>query len=260
MKFDRLSTRRKPFRKTMYARLFNKTKKQRVSAATANPEDMDAPGINISRSLTIIFAIHILAIGMIFIHKQYLSGRTPAPETTVGKVAPAAAAATPARNNEMPSLSNGDKPYVVKKGDNYTVIAKKFAVDESELRQMNRGADIRSGLVLRIPHGRRIVAEVPPEVAAIRDQPGPDDSELGLVEILPQVNAPEALLVRPTRAQLEAAPRASVVASGRSHVIKSGDNLWRISNTYKVSQKDLVSLNNITDPTKLKIGQVIKLP
>lgn len=260
MKFDRLPTRRKPFRKTMFARLFNKTKKQRASAATANPEDMDGPGINISRSLTIIFAIHILAIGMIFIHKQYLSGRTPAPVSNVEKAVPTGVAAAPARNNEMPSLSNGDRPYVVKKDDNYAVIARKFNVDESELRQMNPSADIRSGRVLRIPHGRRIIAEVPPEVAAIRDQLQADDSELGLVEILPPVSTTEAQLIRPTRAQLDAAPRANVVASGRSHVIRSGDNLWRISNTYKVSQKDLVALNNITDPTKLKIGQVIKLP
>lgn len=83
MKHDRIPTRRSPARKTLYARLFNKARpvKQRASAAaTASAGDMEEGGINISRSLTIIFAIHIIAIGMIFIHKQYLSGRTELPK------------------------------------------------------------------------------------------------------------------------------------------------------------------------------------
>lgn len=263
MKFDRIPTRRKSVRKTLYTRLFNKAKptRQRASAAAPTADDMDGGGINISRSLTIIFAIHILAIGMIFIHKQYLSGRTTAPESTAAAVpAEPSSPALPERNNALPTLSSGDKPYMVAKGDNYTIIARKHGVDESALRNMNNGTDIRAGVVLRIPQGKRIVAEAPPEVAAIRDQPKPSDSELGLVEILPPVGSEAAQLIRPTLRQLEDAPRATLVASGRTHTVKSGENVWRISNQYKVSQKELLSLNNITDPTKLKIGQVLKLP
>lgn len=256
MKYDRIPTRRKPVRKTFYAKLFNKTKtkKQRAAAATADAEDSEEGGINISRSLTIIFAIHILAIGMIFIHKQYLSDRTPAPDATVSSGAEQADTNATARNNDLPTLSSGDKPYMVSKGDNYAIIAAKFDVDEGELRKMNRGADIRAGAVLRIPQGNRIVAEVPSEVAAIRDQERPSDSELGLVEIVPEISEPK--VVRP--ANQDAAPR--VVDSGRTHTIVSGDNIWRISNKYKVDQNELMTLNNISDPTKLRIGQVIKLP
>lgn len=256
MKYERIPTRRKPVRKTFYAKLFNKTKtkKQRAAAATADAEDIEEGGINISRSLTIIFAIHILAIGMIFIHKQYLSDRTPAPDALASSGAESADATTTARNNDLPTLSTGDKPYMVRKGDNYAIIAAKFGVDESELRRMNRGADIRAGAVLRIPQGNRIVAEVPSEVAAIRDQDRPSDSELGLVEIVPDVREPQ--VVRP--ANRDTTPPA--VDTGRTHTIVSGDNIWRISNKYKVDQNELMALNNITDPTKLRIGQVIKLP
>jgi LysM repeat protein len=261
MKYDRIPTRRGAVRKTLYARLFNKAKprKQRASAAAAGAEDIDGGGINISRSLTIIFAIHILAIGMIFIHKQYLSGRTEAPESAV-KTESAEPAVIPVRNNDLPILSSGDKPYMVEKGDNYTIIARKHGVDESELRNMNRGADIRAGAVLRIPQGKRIIAEDPPEVAAIRNRTTIPDSEQGLVEILPEAAAPQPQLIRPTNRQLEDAPRAQPVESGRTHMVKSGENIWRISNQYKVSQKELLSLNNITDPSKLKIGQVLRLP
>ncbi len=265
MKNERIPTRRQPVRKTLYARLFNKAKpKKQRAAAAPSADDMDEGGINISRSLTIIFAIHIVAIGMIFIHKQYLSGRTAAPESgaavaTVEKTPAAAPSAQ--RNDHLPVLSGGDKPYMVKKGDNYAIIATKHNVDESELREMNRGTDIRAGVVLRIPQRQRIVAEMPPELTAIRDQARPSDSDLGLVEILPPVDATTAQLIRPAISENgEVIPRAEPVASGRTHTVKSGENIWRISNQYKVSQKELMAINNITDPTKLKIGQTLKLP
>jgi LysM repeat protein len=225
---------------------------------------MEEGGINISRSLSIIFAIHILAIGMIFIHKQYLSGRTETPETSM-ETAPVVAAKpapapVPARNNDLPVLSSGDKPYMVVKGDNYSIIARKHNVDENQLRSMNGGADIRAGVVLRIPQGQRIVAEDPPEVAAIRNRAAVPDSEQGLVEILPQIETPKAELVRATNQQQGEAAGTDSVASGRTHTVKSGENIWRISTQYKVGQKELLQLNGITDPSKLQIGQVLKLP
>lgn len=264
MKFDRLPTRRKPVRKTLYARMFNKAKpkRQRASAGTADPEELEGSGINISRSLTIIFAIHILAIGMIFIHKQYLADRTPTPETTTASKSGASdTKATPAPAARK--FSSGETPYMVVQGDNFPRIAAKHQVDETELRNLNVGKEMRAGTLLRIPESKRIVAEDPPEVAAIRNRPALTDSEQGLVEIVPSVagNAPKAQVVRPvSREDLKQAPRASVVGSGRTHTLKAGENIWRISNKYNVSQKELMSLNNITDPTKLKIGQVIKLP
>lgn len=257
MKLDQIPTRRKPVKKTVYARLFNKTKprKQRASAAAASPDEMDGAGINISRSLSIIFAIHILAIGMIFIHKQYLSGRTTAPVASKPEVSNQVVASSPERNDALPVLSSGDKPYMVKKGDNYAIIAEKFEVDESELREMNRGADIRAGVVLRIPQTKRIIAQEPAEVVAIRSQQQPNAAENGLVEILPPVEGSQ------NRDAAKEIPKATPVSvSGQTHKVESGENIWRISKKYNVSQKELMTLNGITDPTKLRIGQVLKLP
>ncbi len=261
MNNDRIPTRRQPVQKNLYARFFNKAKpKKQRAAAAPTADEMDEGGINISRSLTIIFAIHIVAIGMIFIHKQYLSGRTSAPESA----ASASLVETPATvrtSNHLPVLSGGDKPYMVRKGDNYSIIAAKHNVKESELRDMNSDTDIRAGVVLRIPQSQRIVAEMPPEVSAIRDQGIPSDADLGLVEILPPVGTAAAQLIRPTGSKSSGdIPRAMPVGSGRTHMVKSGENIWRISNQYKVSQQELMAVNNITDPTKLKIGQLLQLP
>lgn len=262
MKFERIPTRRKPVKKTFYARLFNKpkTKKQRASAAAASPEDIEGPGINISRSLSIIFAIHIVAIGMIFIHKQYLSGRTQVSQPYQAESSEGTATEAPKENNVLPVLSSGDKPYMVKKGDNYAVIARKFEVEENELRSLNRGADIRAGVVLRIPQGKRIVAEQPQEVVELSRPQLQNNHDQGLVEILPPIDTSEARVIRPQETSPDPIPRATPVSSGQTHKVKPGESVWRISNQYKVSQEELMTINNITDPTKLKIGQVLKLP
>jgi LysM repeat protein len=42
--------------------------------------------------------------------------------------------------------------------------------------------------------------------------------------------------------------------------VKSGDRLVFIAKRYNVSQEDLMALNKIKDPTKLQIGQPIKIP
>lgn len=259
MKLDQLPTRRKPVHKTIYARLFNRTnfRKQRASAAAESTDELDASSGNLSRSLSIIFAIHILAIGMIFIHKQYLSGRTDAP--VVSNVHKANqdsnAALSPERSDRLSELSSGDKPYMVKKGDNYTTIANKFQVDEAELRKMNRGADIRPGAVLRIPQAKRIVAVEPPEVEVIRSHTA-SQSEQGLVEILPSTGATQNPATNPT-----VIPRAVPAAtSAKTHTVKPGESIWRIAKQHDLTEKELMSLNRITDPTKLKAGQVLKLP
>ena len=83
MKPQTLPVKRRPVPKGMFRRLSavtRNTRKQRVSAAAAAPVadmEMDDGGSKISRALTIIFLIHIVAIGLIFIHQRFLDGRPP---------------------------------------------------------------------------------------------------------------------------------------------------------------------------------------
>lgn len=258
MKLDQIPTRRKPVQKTVYARLFNRTKfrKQRASAAAASPEEFDESGSNISRSLSIIFAIHILAIGMIFIHQQYLSGRTETPAKPVSQQSERAAPLAPERVDNHSELSSGFKVDVVKKGDNFAIFAARHGVDEAELRESNPGKEFRAGAVFRIPQAKRIVAEEPAEVAAIRNQSTPNTSEDGLVEI------PIAANGSPNIANsTDPIPRAVPAgATGKTHTVKAGESVWRISKQYNLTEKELMSLNGISDPGKLRAGQVLKLP
>lgn len=253
MKPHSLPVRRKPAPKGIFKRLSAVTnqRKQRVAAA-AEMEDDDSSS-KISRALTIIFLIHIVAIGLIFVHQKFLDGRTtgaPA-ETAKTKVA---VATVPTRPTALPQLSTGEKPYIVSQGDNYARIASELGVDEGDLRLVNEHADISPGLILKIP-SKRIVAQEPAEVVSIRQQQAAEPDR-GLVENIDIADAPRAKLVRPNTG----ASVTSSTASGKSYVVKSGDSVWRIANKFGVDQNTLMKTNGITDPRKMKIGMKLVIP
>jgi LysM repeat protein len=272
MKFQTLPIKRRPVSKGMFRRLSAVTRhrKQRV-AATANASDLDADegGSRIARALVIIFLTHIVAIGLFFIHQRYLSGRiakhpqtaTTAISATTGSTARAIIpVAARAQRTDLPRLETGEKRYVVRTGDNYTRIASLEGVDEAKLRLINEHVDIGPGLILKIPP-KRIVAVEPPEVTAIREHAS-DRSGKNLVEAVDVSDAPKARAVRSngTRETTGHAAASGIAASGKSYVVQPGDNVWRISTRYKVSQETLMRANGITDERKLKAGMKLVIP
>jgi LysM repeat protein len=55
-------------------------------------------------------------------------------------------------------------------------------------------------------------------------------------------------------------PAAKVSDSGKVYVVAKGDNPVAIAKKFKVSYDDLLALNHIDDPRKLKIGQKLSVP
>lgn len=262
MKPQTLPVKRRPVKKGILHRLsaVTRNKKQRVAAAAPAPTaelEAEDGGSKISRALTIIFLIHIVAIALIFVHQRFLDGRPAEPaENSITAAATAAAPrSVPAQRENLPRLSTGEKPYVVRVGDNYARIAAAEGVDENALRLINKHVDIGPGLILKIPP-KRIVAEEPPEVAAIREQSAPD-TDPGLVEAVDVSNAPRAMLVRPNRSIPD---QPAAAASGKTHVVQSGESIWRIANRFKVSQEALMRANGITDAKKMKVGMKLVIP
>lgn len=273
MKPQTLPIKRRPVKRGALYKLsaVTRSRKQRVAAApTAGEIEGDEGSSRISRALTIIFLIHIVAVGLIFFHKHFLEGRntktasgTSAPAAVIKPAAGAAAVVSSpsVRDTEsLPRLSSGDTVYVVKPGDNYTRIADREGVSELDLREANQNVEIRPGLILSVPP-RRIVAEEPAVLVQAREQhtapPLETPVDDGLVAAIDVNEAPRANPVQTQVAEVESAPPS---ASGRTHVVKSGDNIWRISQTYKVKQDELMKLNKITDPRKVRIGMELRIP
>jgi LysM repeat protein len=253
-----LPVKRRPAPKGIFKRLSAVTgnRKQRVAATAAPEMEAEDSSSKISRALTIIFLIHIVAIGLIFVHQRFLNGRTPdEPKVAKAEVEPAAAPAPP--RLDLPRLSTGEKPYVVRQGDNYARIATAVGVDEGDLRLINKHVDIVPGLLLKLPP-KRVVVETPEVVAKPVEAPAVPDS--GLVDAVDVKNAPKATLVRPNIAHGTKEAPAPAVTSGKSYVVQSGDNVWRIANRFKVNQAELMKANGISDPRKMRVGMNLVIP
>jgi len=69
----------------------------------------------------------------------------------------------------------------------------------------------------------------------------------------PALNSPAA-----SKAIAKAQPKVS--DSGKVYVVAKGDNPVTIAKKFKVSYDDLLALNRIDDPRKLKIGQKLLIP
>lgn len=61
-------------------------------------------------------------------------------------------------------------------------------------------------------------------------------------------------------AKTVAKTQTKVSDSGKTYVVAKGDNPVTIAKKFKVSYDDLVTLNHIDDPRKLKIGQKLSIP
>ncbi len=294
MKPQTLPTKRRPASKGFFKRLSAVTgnRKQRV-AATATAEDMEVEdgSSKISRAMTIIFMIHIVAIGLMFVHQKFLSSRNSG-EAVVSKPKQSDSLTTPTRaqRGELPLIEASDESEMVSQGDNYATMAARHGVDEGELRLLNNHSDIMPGIVLKIPK-KRAEAVVPPPAAAALAEITPQAIPVeDLVEVRSSATAPaavidieeaepEAVAVAPRAKAVQEsnktaaiAPKAKPVvkaqakvlpkpkASGKTYVVKSGDSIWKIANKLKVNQAQLMKANGITDAKKIKAGASLVIP
>ena len=90
---------------------------------------------------------------------------------------------------------------------------------------------------------------------------------------LPSSSVPTTIGVASTETKPEAAPvnqpaaqktspktQPKIPDSGKTYIVAKGDNPVTIAKKFKVSYDDLVALNHIDDPRKLKIGQKLLIP
>ncbi len=57
-----------------------------------------------------------------------------------------------------------------------------------------------------------------------------------------------------------ATPQPSPTAGEQTYIVKAGDNPAAIAKQFSIKTEDLMAANNIDDPSKLQIGQTLKIP
>jgi len=91
---------------------------------------------------------------------------------------------------------------------------------------------------------------------SLPSSPSSSTAGIATAETKPQTTTPN-----PSAAQKTAAkPQPKVADSGKTYVVAKGDNPVTIAKKFKVSYDDLLALNHIDDPRKLKIGQKLSIP
>ena len=76
----------------------------------------------------------------------------------------------------------------------------------------------------------------------------------------PEINTSGSTGKVSTKPPIEASQKPESVTESLVHVVEKGDYLSKIASKYKVTSKEIMDLNKITDPDKLFLGQKIKIP
>jgi LysM repeat protein len=124
-------------------------------------------------------------------------------------------------------------------------------------------------ILLARPAGDSGVASLPGATAspsALTASAGPT----GTVEPAATLAPTEPAATPAESAEIPATPAASAApspaataaptTSGATYRVKSGDTLSAIAKRFGTTTRVLVQLNDLTDPSKLKVGQILKLP
>jgi murein DD-endopeptidase MepM/ murein hydrolase activator NlpD len=124
---------------------------------------------------------------------------------------------------------------VVRPGDTLYVLAKRHRVSIAALIELNglrNGSSLRPGQQLVLPAGARHVrqAERAPEPAEADDTPAP------------------------------ATTAASPGGFDGQHTVKAGESLYGIARQHRVTLADLQRANAITEPNKIQVGAVLRIP
>ena len=155
----------------------------------------------------------------------------------------------------------GGKTIEVQQGDTLFGLSKQHKVAISELMSANnlQNPTIRPGQKLVIPSGgRRAVPARRTETAANAPASVPAGAQPASAPSRVAAAAPAAP-VRPAPEPAAADTPAPSDWHG-SHTVTPRDSLYALAKQYKVKVGDLQSVNNITDPAKLRAGTVLKVP
>lgn len=165
--------------------------------------------------------------------EERVPGQGEPPPSTPADVAFAPPPAVPATPVETvsPKPAKPAKPakagptYAVRKGDTLSRIARHYSVSVRELADMNR---MTADTSLKV--GQKLAVPTPKAAAG--------STSKGAV-------APKAAVAKP---------------AATTHAVKAGETLTSIAKRYGVTTDALMRANGITDPTKLKVGQKLKIP
>jgi len=245
-------------------------------------DEYSEPTMKLSQAFLVVLILHVIAVGGVFAfnmmkarHTEESGARsnqasasasptvrseeatTPAApaNTTAATAAPAtpSASAAPKVAPVVGAITKAtDGVHEVGTGETLTRIAAAYSVTVEAIEKEN-GLSSRSQLKV----GQRLRIPKVGAVAKAAPSASPVASPKAVVAASPA--APKTV----AKASPSASPAASVETSGAdgaTYTVAKGDNPYSIAKRLHISYDALIKANGITDPTKLQIGQKLKVP
>lgn len=273
--------------------------KMRARATAADDdceiEDYEAeaePNMRFSHALFVVLILHVIAVGGVIAFNSIKSGQ----EKSAAAAAPATAP-TPQAGSTA-GAESAVRKHTVAEGDTLTRIAATYGTSIETLERANgltAYSTLRIGQILDVPEPGQapVTASSRPEpaVTKVSSTPIPSVPKTSQASAdsaskekflatreqsaAPAKAAPSAALAKPapvapavaakTSAPAPVAAAETAVSSGdasatATYTVAKGDNPYSIAKKHGVSYKKLLEINNIEDPTKIQIGQVLKMP
>jgi LysM repeat protein len=162
----------------------------------------------------------------------------------------------PAADSKPPA--SAQQTYIVKAGDTVTKIASSLGVTIPDLEKVNGlagNAVLQVGQSLKVPAQAVAQAVTTVQTEAVKVGTSAAKLPAAVVAAVSQSPSTSSTTVE------SATPSATAeVAGGSQYTVVKGDNPWKIAKRFKISQEELMKANGITDPKKIQIGQVLKIP
>lgn len=236
-------------------------------------EGEDEPNMKFIHALFVVLILHVIAVGGIFAFNSMKAKQTAKTASKPPVVADAAAApsATPtAKPVSNASLAGWKgKTHEVAAGDTLAKIAASYKVSADAIGKENNITTysmLRVGQVLKIPAATDKTSTKPTTAETAKHVSDNANKQAFLatkteVGAKPAViaAAPKATPAPETPAATETKP-ASPAAEAGTYVVAKGENPYSIAKKLHVSYNELLAANGIKDPTKIQIGQKLKVP
>ena len=190
----------------------------------------------------------LLASARGMLRKVGIGGAAAAGSSRLAAQEPAPATTT------QPAPEGASQTYTVKSGDTVTRIASSLGVTTPDLEKVNGlagNAVLQVGQILKVPAQKVVQA-----ASAVQTEVG---KAAASATKLP-AEAATAVGQTPPAAAPVVSPAAEEKAGGSQYTVVKGDSPYKIAKKFKISPEELMKANGITDPKKIQIGQILKIP
>jgi LysM repeat protein len=288
-KILKMPLRRMPRRASAAESLRAKASANSTAYGKEDYEMEEEPNMKFSHALMVVLALHVIAVGGVFAFNSIKAGQAAAAKEEAARPP----APTTAEPKSFPPEKTAEtwegRTHTVQAGDTLSRLASLYKTSIEAIEKENgitTYSMIRVGQILKIPTPKTESTKpaTDPATAAVKhaflstksDLPKPPlatakaENPKPLAVATPataKAESPKPLaaatppakpLTQPVVVKKEDAPPKT--ADGNTYVVAKGDNPYSIAKKLHVSYNELIAINEIKDPTRVQIGQKLKIP